>query len=194
MDENELELEISEKTQRSILWVLLLINALMFVIELSAGLFAQSTGLIGDSLDMFADAVVYGVGLYAVGRSLLAKANAAMLSGVFQILLAFLVFADVIRRFIAGSDPYYVVMIAVGALALAANLACLIIIWGQRKGEIHMRASLGVILGGVLVGVLGSRFPDLIVGGVVSLAVLRGGLRIVRDATNERRRALSGST
>lgn len=205
MDENELELEITEKTQRSILWVLLLINAVMFVIELSAGLFAQSTGLIGDSLDMFADAVVYGVGLYAVGRSLLTKANAAMLSGAFQIVLAFVVFADVIRRFVVGSDPYYVVMIAVGGLALAANAASLIIIWGQRKGEVHMRASfifsqndvivnLGVILGGVLVGVLGSRFPDLIVGGVVSLAVLRGGLRIVRDATDERRKALTGGT
>lgn len=39
--------------------------------------------------------------------------------------------------------------------------------------------NLGVISGGVLVGALGSRFPDLIVGGFVSLAVLRGGLRIV---------------
>jgi cation diffusion facilitator family transporter len=205
MEETELELDITEKTQRSVLWVLLLINALMFVIELSAGLFAQSTGLIGDSLDMFADAVVYGVGLYAVGRSLLTKANAAMLSGAFQIILAFVVFADVIRRFVVGSDPHYVFMIAVGGLALTANTASLIIIWGQRKGEVHMRASfifsqndvivnLGVILGGVLVWVLGSRFPDLIVGGVVSLAVLIGGLRIVRDAADERRRALSGST
>jgi cation diffusion facilitator family transporter len=203
MDDDSLELEITDQTQSTILWVLLLINAAMFVIELSAGLFAQSTGLIGDSLDMFADAVVYGIGLYAVGRSLLAKANAAMLSGVFQILLAFLVFADVIRRFISGSDPFYVVMIAVGTLALVANLTCLIIIWGQRKGEVHMRASfifsqndvivnLGVILGGVLVWVLGSRIPDLVVGGFVSFAVLRGGLQIVRDAGNERRKALSG--
>ncbi len=205
MEETELELDITENTQRSILWTLLLINAVMFVIEMSAGLIAQSSGLIGDSLDMFADAVVYGVGLYAVGRSLLIKANAAMLSGAFQIVLAFLVFADVVRRFIVGSDPNYAVMIAVGALALVANIASLIIIWGQRKGEVHMRASfifsqndvivnLGVILGGVLVWALGSRFPDLIAGGIVSLAVLIGGLRIVRDATSERRKALSGNT
>lgn len=205
MDETELELEITEKTQRSILWALLLINAVMFVIEMSAGLIAQSTGLIGDSLDMFADAVVYAVGLYAVGRSLLTKANAALLSGAFQIVLAFLVFADVVRRFVVGSDPNYAVMIAVGAMALVANIASLIIIWGQRKGEVHMRASfifsqndvivnLGVILGGVLVWMLGSRFPDLIVGGIVSLVVLIGGLRIVRDATGERRKVLAGRT
>jgi Co/Zn/Cd efflux system component len=203
MDDYDLELEITERTQSSILWALLLINAGMFVIELSAGLFAQSTGLIGDSLDMFADAVVYGVALYAVRRSLLAKANAAMLSGAFQILLAFVVLADVARRFIVGSDPNYVVMIAVGAMALAANVASLIIIWGHREGEVHMRASfifsqndvivnLGVILGGVLVWALSSRLPDLIIGGVVSLAVLRGGLLIVRDAADERRKVLAG--
>jgi Co/Zn/Cd efflux system component len=203
MDEDGLELEITDKTQSSILWALLIINAVMFVIEMSAGLIAQSTGLIGDSLDMFADAVVYGVGLYAVGRSLLTKANAAMLSGVFQIVLAFLVFADVVRRFVVGSDPNYAVMIVVGALALVANIACLIIIWGQRKGEVHMRASfifsqndvivnLGVIVAGVLVWTLSSRLPDLLIGGVVSLVVLRGGLLIVRDAAGERRKALFG--
>ncbi len=204
MDEDGLELEITDKTQSSILWALLLINAVMFVIELSAGLYAQSTGLIGDSLDMFADAIVYGVALYAVGRSLLAKANAAMLSGAFQILLAFVVLADVARRFVVGSEPYYVVMIAVGALALAANLASLIIVWGQREGEVHMRASfifsqndvivnLGVILGGLLVWALGSRLPDLVIGGLVSFAVLRGGLRILRDARAERTKALATS-
>ena len=205
MDEDGLELEITDQTQSRILWTLLLINAVMFVIELSAGLFAQSTGLIGDSLDMFADAVVYGVALYAVGRSLLAKANAAMLSGVFQITLAFLVLADVIRRFIMGSDPLYGAMIAVGALALVANSACLLIIWGQREGEVHMRASfifsqndvivnVGVILGGIFVWALNSRFPDLIIGGIVSFMVLRGGLRIVRDARDERWKALAGRT
>jgi cation diffusion facilitator family transporter len=201
MDEDGLELEITDQTQSKILWTLLLINAVMFVIELSAGLFAQSTGLIGDSLDMFADAVVYGIALYAVGRSLLAKANAAMLSGVFQIALAFLVLADVIRRFIVGSDPFYGAMIGVGALALLANITCLLIIWGQRDGEVHMRASfifsqndvivnVGVILGGIFVWALDSRFPDLIIGGIVSFMVLRGGLRIIRDAGDERARRI----
>ena len=200
MDE-EIELEITDKTQSSILWALLLINACMFVVELSAGLYAQSTGLLGDSLDMFADAVVYGVALYAVGRSLLAKANAAMLSGAFQIVLAVLVLADVVRRYLLGSDPLFTIMIAIGALALLANMACLIIIWGQREGEVHMRASyifsqndvivnVGVVLGGVLVWALNSRLPDLVIGAVVSFAVLRGGIRIVREAASERRASL----
>lgn len=205
MEDNELELEITDRTQSSILWTLLLINAVMFVIELAAGLISESTGLIGDSLDMFADAIVYGVALYAVRRSLMAKANAAILSGAFQIMLALLVFADVLRRFIAGSEPHFGAMIAIGALALAANVACLLIIWNQRKGEVHMRASFifsqndvivnaGVILGGVLVWVLDSRFPDLIIGAIVSIMVLRGGVRIIQDATAERKKALASSS
>jgi len=199
MDDDDLDLEIQAKKQSSILWILLLINAVMFVVEFSAGLIAQSTGLLGDSLDMFADAAVYGIALYAVRRSQLTKANAALLSGILQILLAILVLVDVARRFLFGSDPLFGVMIAIGALALAANMASLLIIRGQREGEVHMRASwifsqndvvvnLGVIVGGVLVGLLGSRFPDLIIGFAVALFVVRGGLRIIRDAQEERRK------
>jgi Co/Zn/Cd efflux system component len=92
-------------------------------------------------------------------------------------------------------------MIGVGALALLANITCLLIIWGQRDGEVHMRASfifsqndvivnVGVILGGIFVWALDSRFPDLIIGGIVSFMVLRGGLRIIRDAGDERARRI----
>lgn len=200
MTDNDFEIQAKDKQQRSILWTLLGINAAMFFIEFAAGLLAQSTGLIGDSLDMLADATVYAIALFAVGRSDLAKANAALTSGIFQILLALLVLSDVARRFIFGSDPLSVVMMSVGALALAANVAALIIIWRHREGEVHMRASwifsqndvivnLGVIFGGVLVAALGSRFPDLVIGATVAVIVLRGGVRILKDASHERRKA-----
>lgn len=200
MTDNDFEIQAKDKQQRSILWTLLGINAAMFFIEFAAGLLAQSTGLIGDSLDMLADATVYAIALFAVGRSDLAKANAALTSGIFQILLALLVLSDVARRFIFGSDPLSVVMMSVGALALAANVAALIIIWRHREGEVHMRASwifsqndvivnLGVIFGGVLVATLGSRFPDLVIGATVAVIVLRGGVRILKDASHERRKA-----
>jgi Co/Zn/Cd efflux system component len=200
MTDDDFEIEAKDKEQRAILWVLLAINAAMFLVELSAGVFAQSTGLIADSLDMFADATVYAISLFAVGRSNLAKANAALMSGILQILLALLVLIDVARRFIFGSDPLSAVMIAVGILALAANVIALILIRNYREGEVHMRASwifsqndvivnLGVILGGVLVALMGSRFPDLVIGALVAIVVFRGGVRIIRDAKGERRNA-----
>ena len=52
--------------ERRTLIAVLAINAVMFVVELLLGLMVQSTGLIADSLDMLADALVYGISLSAV--------------------------------------------------------------------------------------------------------------------------------
>lgn len=187
------EIEIKDQGQRRTLIPLLLINGLMFATELTAGMLGQSSGLIADSLDMFADATVYGIALYAVGRDFQAKARAAHVSGVFQVILALGVMLDVIRRFMFGSDPVSGIMIAMGLLALLANVGCLLLIARHREGEIHMRASwvfskndvivnVGVILGGVLVAMLGSRLPDLIIGFVIATIVLKGGVSIIQDA------------
>jgi cation diffusion facilitator family transporter len=175
---------------------LLSINAAMFAVELGVGVMAESTGLIADSLDMLADAAVYGIALFAVGRSPTTKVHAALFSGGFQVLLALGVAFDVVRRALFGSEPVSELMMAVGTLALAANLACLALLAKHRDGEVHMRASwifsvndvfanLGVILSGLIVFVIGSRWPDLIIGAAITVLVLRGGIRIIRDAQNE---------
>jgi Co/Zn/Cd efflux system component len=169
----------------------------MFFVEITAGFIAESTGLIADSLDMLADAIVYGVGLYAVGKAVSAKANAAMLSGIFQIILAFGVAIEIIRRIYFGSDPEPLFMIVISFIALAANVLCLILISKHRDGEVHMRASwifskndvianLGVMLGGFLVFFLGSRWPDILIGAIIVLIVLRGGIEIMNDARREK--------
>ena len=187
------EVEIKDKSERHVLIALLLINGVMFVAEFIVGWWAQSTALIADALDMLADAMVYGVGLYAVGRSLLVKAHAARISGVLQVLLGLLVLIDILRRFVVGSEPVSTLMIAMGLIALIANITCLILIAKHRDGEVHMRASwifskndvianLGVILAGGLVAWTGSRLPDLIIGSLVALIVIRGGILILQDA------------
>jgi len=188
--------ELNHQEQQSALTVLLIINALMFIVEFIAGWVADSTALIADSMDMLADALVYSVSLYAVGKSMHAKIHAARLSGLFQILLGLGVAVDVIRRFVAGSEPEPMFMIIVGFLALIANVTCLAIIAKHRKGEIHMRASwifsrndvianIGVITAGVLVSVLVSPLPDLIIGLIISVVVINGGISILRDVKNE---------
>ncbi len=182
------------------LWTLLLVNALMFVVELTAGLLAESTGLVADALDMLADSAVYGIALYATGHALAAKVRAAMISGVLQMFLALTVAVDVSRRVILGSDPQPDWMMTIGLLALSANLVCALLIYRQRQGEIHMRASwvftrndvianLGIIFSAVLVGWLDSRFPDLIIGTLITLLVFRGGVSIVREARAEQKPA-----
>jgi len=191
------EIEIKDREQSRVLILLLVINGVMFVAEIIAGVIGDSTALIADSLDMLADATVYAIGLYAVGRSLLVKAKAAHLSGIFQVVLGLGVLFDIVRRTIVGSEPESLMMVAVGVVALIANSICLILIYRHRQGEVHMRASwifskndvianLGVIGGGVLVFYTGSSYPDLIIGLIISAIVVRGGVHIMKDAKREK--------
>lgn len=188
--------EKADELERKTLIALLLINASMFVIEFIVGFFAQSTGLIADSLDMFADATVYGLSLFAVGKKLKHKITAAKMSGLLQIFLGFGVLIEVFRRLIYGSEPMSILIMAVGIFALMANLLCLALIQKHKDSGVHMRASwifstndvianLGVIISGLLVFLSGSRLPDLIIGFIIALIVIRGGVNILKDANNE---------
>ena len=192
------EIEIKNKEQSRVLIILLGINAFMFLVEITLGILSDSTALIADSLDMLADATVYGIGLYAVGRPLSAKIRAAHISGVFQIMLGAFVAVDVFRRFVWGSEPEPLFMIGVGIAALVANVICLRLIASHREGEVHMRASwifskndvianLGIIIGGLLVYTLESRYPDLLIGLAISIIVIRGGIQIFKDASSEKK-------
>jgi len=155
---------------------------------------------VADSLDMLADAFVYTIALYAVGRSRSLQSNAAAVSGVLQIALGLLVMADVARRLLVGSEPVSLLIIGIGLVALAANLTCLALISRHREGGIHMRASwifsandvianIGVIVAGVLVWLLGSRIPDLVIGAAIAVVVIRGGFKILLEVRTERAEA-----
>ena len=196
MSECGCEIEIKDQAQKRVLYWLLAINATMFVIEISLGWIAESTALIADSIDMLADAIVYSIGLYAVGRSLIDKAKAALVSGYFQATLGLLILVDIVRRLIVGSEPVSELMMIVGVAALIANIICLMLISKHKEGEVHMRASwifstndvianLGVICGGLLVWWFDSLWPDISSGIVISIVILRGAKRIFEDAKNE---------
>lgn len=186
--------EARDAEQRKVLVRLLAINGTMFVAEIVVGLLAHSTGVMADSLDMLADALVYGTGLYAIGRSAAAKHRAAYWSGIFQMVLAGSILVEVVRRAFYGSEPNSTLMMAISVVALTANAYCLKLLSKHRDGEVHMRASwifsrsdvianAGVILAGALVAVTDSRWPDLIVGTAIAVVVVRGGREILREAS-----------
>jgi len=183
----------SEKLERKTLITLLVINAVMFFTEIILGFLAESTALIADSLDMLADAGVYGLSLYVVGKGIERQSRAASISGVLQIILGIGVFAEVIRRLLFGSEPESFLIIAVGAAALIANIYCLFLLSRHRDAGVHMRASwifstndvianLGIIISGILVWVVDSRYPDLVIGAIISAVVVRGGFKILHEA------------
>ena len=181
-----------DTSQRRVLHRVLLVNAVFFALEMAIGLLSRSMGLVADSLDMLADATVYGMSLMVVGAAVGRKKRVARWSGILQTLLAVAGMVEVVRRFVSPSlPPEYAAMIWMSALSLVANAYCLWLLNRQKSGDAHMRASvifsandvvvnLGVILSGVAVWVFNSRVPDLVVGAVVFAIVLRGAVRIFK--------------
>lgn len=183
--------DIAPSVEAKTLKYLLGINFTMFIVEVIIGLHAESTGLLADGLDMLADSLVYGVSLYAVGKTIEMKNRAAYLSGVMQISLGLVCLLEVGRKLYFGSEPLSTYMIAISIVALIANLWCLALIHKHKDGEVHMKASwifsandvivnTGVIISGILVYLFKSNIPDLLIGGIVSLVVLRGGIAIIK--------------
>lgn len=183
-----------DNKQRKALWIVLAINFIFFLIEMTTGLISDSIGLVADSLDMLADAFVYGLSLLAVGAAVSRKKRTAMICGYFQIALALIGFIEVVRRFVGAEEmPDFHTMIGISILALIANAACLVLLQKTKSKDAHIQASIifssndiiintGVIIAGILVWQLNSIFPDLIIGSIVFIIVLRGAFRILKIA------------
>lgn len=192
--EQAIEAPPEQIEQHRLLWLVLTINFVFFILELSTGLVSRSMGLIADSLDMLADALVYGLSLLAVGTTLARKKKVAKWSGYFQITLAVLGFTEALRRFFGVEAlPEFKTMIVVSSLALIANGFCLYLLQRSKSQEAHMKASmiftsndviinLGVIIAGILVNAFESSIPDLLIGAIVFVIVLFGALRILKLA------------
>lgn len=182
------------RNEKKVLLVVLIINAVFFVIEMTFGWISKSMGLVADSLDMFADASVYGLSLFAVGKAVARKKNIAKLSGYIQLGLAVFGFMEVLRRFLGFEElPDYKTMMIVAGFAFVANMVSLYLLQKQKSEEAHMKASmiftsndivvnLGVIAAGFLVNLLSSNKPDLIIGSIVFIVVARGAFRILKIA------------
>ncbi|WP_425473055.1 cation transporter [Vulcaniibacterium gelatinicum] len=181
--------------------IALALNAAMAVIGGLAAWIAQSAGLLADALDMLSDAGAYSIGLLAVGRTVRFKANAALLTGGVLLVLGAGVLFEVGRRAIHGAEPLSGWMIGTALLSLAVNVAVLRLLMPLRSGEVHLRAvwlctradviaNLGVILAGALVFWMGTPYPDLAIGTLIGLYVIRESFGIMgaaRDAIREAR-------
>lgn len=182
-----------DNSQRRLLWTVLLLNGVMFFVEFIAGWMAESSGLIADSLDMLADTLVYAVSLYAVGKAIKYKVNAAILNGILQTLLALAVLLDVILKLAFGNQPETFVMLSIAGLALLVNIVCFALLYSSRNGDINIRASwicsrndmimnVGVIVSAMLVAQLHAAWPDLLIATVIAIIVLHSAIRIIKDA------------
>lgn len=180
-----------ERKQQQTLRLLLALNGTMFFVEVIVGWLTNSAGLMADGLDMLADAVVYGLSLYAVGSAITKQSTAAKFAGLVELALAILAFWRVLHLVRLRVLPEAESMIAISILALIVNAICLILLRNQQDDGAHMKASyiftandvlanLGVILAGALVGIFNSAIPDLIIGFLIGMLAVSGAIRILK--------------
>ena len=187
----ESALDASASEEKTPLAAALAINAVFFVVEITAGFLAGSMGLVADSLDMLADSLVYALSLTAVSTAAARKKQLARWSGYLQFGLALFGLVEVVRRFASGEGvPDVTTMLIVAALALLGNVATLFLLNRAERGEAHVEASWIftsndikvnglVIASGALVWATASRVPDLLAGGLIFLIVANGARRIL---------------
>lgn len=169
------ELEKLAKRHRKVLWIVLSVNAVMFVVELSSGIQSNSLSLTGDSLDMLGDAIAYGSSLYAINRGRKSQAKSAMLKGAIMFLSATIIFSRATYQAFFNTTPEFQIMSTIGFFALCANLFCLFLLTRHRNDNINMSsvwlcsrndiiANTSVLVAAGLVFVTRKSWPDLVVG------------------------------
>lgn len=187
------ELEQLRQRRRATLRIVLGLNAAMFAVEALSGLAAGSTALLGDSLDMLGDALVYGFSLYAVDRGVLWQARAALLKGAIMAGFGLLVLGEALYKLLFPALPEAAAMGGIGLLALAVNGLCLALLWRHRSDDINMRsvwlcsrndivANTAVLAAAGGVWGLGSPWPDLLVGVGIAALFLRSARHVLGEA------------
>ena len=190
------ELDALRGRQSATLKTVLAINAVMFVVELTAGLLGDSISLVADSLDMLGDAMVYGFSLYVVARSTTMKARAALLKGFIMAAFGLFVLGQAVYRIAYPQLPVYEAIGAIGLLALAANSTCFFLLWRHRADDINMSsvwlcsrndiiANVAVLFAAVGVWLTHTGWPDIAIGLALAALFLRSALHVLRESIKE---------
>lgn len=181
---------------RRILMLALILNALMFGVEVVAGSAASSNALLADALDFLGDAANYGISLFVLGMALQMRARAALLKGVTMGLFGLWVLGKASWDIFYGITPEALTMGVVGALALATNLSVAFLLYRYRTGDSNMQSvwicsrndaigNIAVMLAALGVGLTGSAWPDIAVAFGMALLALSGAAHVIKQARTE---------
>jgi Co/Zn/Cd efflux system component len=184
--------------QRRTLRIVLAINAVMFLVIVVAAYYGNSAALLADSLDNLGDALTYVMSLYAVSRGADTKARVALFKGALILLAALVVAAQVVHKLMVPGTPVFEIMGVFSLLGLAANSACLFLLWRHRHEDVNMSSvwecsrndiasNLSVFVAAGAVWLTGAAWPDLAVALGLVLLLMRSSIRVIRSAMVELR-------
>jgi cation diffusion facilitator family transporter len=192
-EDKSCELTAMRRSHSRVLWIVLVINTAMFLIEGTAGLLANSTSLLADALDMLGDALVYGFSLLVLERSTRWQAGAALAKGAFMLAFGLGVLGEAAYKVYVPLIPGVEMMGSIGGLALAANLICFILLYRHRDDNLNMSstwlcsrndliANIGVLFAAGSSYLLASRWPDIGVGSLIAILFLHSAFGVLRQS------------
>jgi Co/Zn/Cd efflux system component len=181
---------------KTILWVVIIINAAMFFVEMSAGKLAGSQALQADALDFLGDALTYGLSLAVIGMSIKVRSSAALLKGLSLLGMGLWVFGSTIYQVLILGTPRAEIMGMIGVLALAANLASVLLLMRYKDGDANVRSvwlcsrndaigNVAVMFASVAVWYTASGWPDLVVAFIMASLFLRSAYLILQQSWKE---------
>lgn len=189
--------KISPKFRKA-LWIALVLNALMFFVEIIGGSHARSVSLWADALDFAGDAANYAISLAVLSMTLYWRATAALVKGITMAAFGIFVIVKVFWSWWLGVTPEPMLMGAIGVLALAVNVISALMLYAFRDGDANMRsvwlcsrndaiANIAIIIAAISVFGTGTMFPDLFVAFVIAYLGVSSGLAVIKQARAERK-------
>lgn len=183
----------TDRARRRVLWIVLVINVLLFAGEFTAGWWADSSALQADSLDSLGDALVYILSIVVIGGTLRQRSKAVFLKGGIQALFGAAVLVEVSRHAWLGAEPTASIMAVAASVALVGNLICFVLLTRFRSDDMNMRSvwlcsrndlvnNIGVIIAAGLVSWTRSPWPDLVIGALVAVLFLRTAAHVLSGA------------
>ena len=181
---------------KNILVIVFALNLGMFIVEFFYGIQAKSSALLADSLDMFADAFVYGISLFVLNKSYIRQAQASMFKGITMFGLGLFVIAENIYKIIHPVLPVAATISLLGLLALVVNIICVGILIKYLDQSLNVKSAwicsrndafgnVAVIIAGLLVGAFSSQWPDLIIGFTMAFVVIKSSSQIMVSSRKE---------
>lgn len=181
---------------RKVLWIALILNAVMFVVEISSGLHANSVSLLADAVDFFGDAINYGISLFVLGMATVWRSRTAFLKGITMGLYGFFVLGKALWQWHTGTLPQADIMGMIGMLALLVNVFVAFLLYAYREGDANMQSvwmcsrndaigNAAVILAAIMVYSTGQAWPDLLVAALMATLGLLAARQVINVALSE---------
>ena len=186
----------SDPLFQRVLWIALIANLAMFFVEIVASHVGDSMSLQADALDFFSDSANYAISLFVVGMAITARAKASLFKGATMALFGAWVIGSAVYRAMTGSAPDPSMMGSIALLALVVNVAVAFLLYRYRDGDSNKQSiwlcsrndaigNVAVMLAAAGVFASASRWPDLLVAGVIAALNISAALHVIRLARTE---------